>query len=137
MKIALPCRWLAFALALQLSCLPAAAAQPVGASEQDYASAKAAADADEESLDATGKAAMLQAQRAFLDAAATACATPKPDLDAFVVVMRLDGTGLVTATWRKGDSPLALCVERYARGKALPAPPRSPFHVSLEVSFER
>lgn len=137
MKIALPRGWLAFALALQLSCLPAAAAQPVDAQEQDYAGAKAAADADEASLDAAGKAAMLQAQRAFLDAVATACATPKPDLDAFVVVMRLDGTGLVTTTWRKGDSPLALCIERYARGKALHAPPRSPFHVSLEVSFER
>jgi len=105
---------------------------------QDFYSAKAAADADEASQDATAKAAMLATQRAFLDAGVKACATDdhtKADLSNFVVVMRLDASGQIAQTWRHGDSPLALCVERYARGKILFVPPRNPFYTSLEISF--
>ena len=59
----------------------------------------------------------------------------KADLSNFVVVMRLDASGKVARTWRRGDSPLALCVERNARGKILFVPPRNPFYTSLEISF--
>jgi len=102
-------------------------------------SAKAAADADESSLDAAEKSAMLDSQRAFLDVAAAACATdlPKPDLSPFTVVMRINADGVVDKTWRKGDSPLALCIERYTRGKTVFVPPRSPLHSSFEISFDK
>lgn len=131
-------RCVAFALAMPLCLLHATALQAATPPrEGDYPGAKATADADEASLDGPTRVAMLQAQRALLDAAAAACATPRPDLGAFVVVMRLDDTGRVSQTWRRGHGPLALCVERYVRGKPLPAPPRSPFLVSLEVSFEK
>jgi hypothetical protein len=103
----------------------------------DFTAAKAAADADEASLDAAAKAAALEQQRAFLDARVADCASndAKADLSDFVVVMRLDADGTVAQTWRRGDSPLALCVERSARGKLLFVPPRSPFHSSLEIGF--
>jgi hypothetical protein len=129
MKIA--CARLVFAFVLLAPGLQAAP-------PQDFASAKATADADEASQNEVAKAAMLETQRAFLNAGVEACATDdraKADLSDFVVVMRLDGTGQVAQTWRRGDSPLALCVERYARGKILFVPPRSPFYSSLEISF--
>jgi len=116
--------------------LPAPALR-AGEPPSDFAGAKAAADADEASLDAATKAAALEKQRAFLDASVAACASDdaKADLSDFVVVMRLEADGTVGRTWRRGDSPLALCVERNARGKMLFAPPRSPFYSSLEISF--
>jgi hypothetical protein len=103
----------------------------------DFASAKAAADADEASQTGAVKAAMLERQKAFLDAGVAACATDQATahLSDFVIVMRLDRIGRIVQTWRRGDSPLALCVERHARGKLLFVPPRSPFHSSLEISF--
>ncbi len=123
---------LAFAFACALLTAGAHAATPM-----DYAAAKALADADEASLDATTRQANLALQRAFLDAAVKACATDKTtaQLENFVVVMRLDASGQVVETWRRGDSALALCVERDSRGKTLFVPPRSPFHTSLEVNF--
>lgn len=103
----------------------------------DFVDAKAIADADEASMDAAARAAMQAQLRAFLDAGIGQCATERTSrqLDDFVVVMRLDADGRVDRTWRRGSSPLALCVERHARGKTAFVPPRAPFHCSLEVSF--
>lgn len=103
----------------------------------DFAQAKAMADADEASLGEAARTEALARQRAFLDASVAACAEAGAgaDLADFTVVVRLDGAGNVVRTWRRGDSPLALCIERSARGKPMFVPPRSPFHASLEVSF--
>lgn len=113
------------------------AAEPVG-----YITAKATADVDEASMTEAEKSAALTQQRAFLDAAIAACATDQAtagstDFSAFVVVVRLDATGRVVETWRQGDSPLALCTQRYALDRILFVPPRTPFHTSFEVSFVR
>src|SRR3546814_1323377 len=80
----------------------------------DFTAAKSAADADEASLDAATSAAALEQQRAFLDARVAACANIRTtaQLEDFVVVAELDASGRVTNTWRRGDSPLALCIER-------------------------
>lgn len=139
MKTGSSLRWLTFALALAACPLDASALQASTPQDNDYARIKATADADEASLDATAKTSALKAQRALLDDAIAACTASdaNPDFSAFVVVMRLDASGHIVETWRKGDSPLALCVERYARGKLLFVPPRSPFQASLEVSFEK
>lgn len=130
MRLLKAVHYLPLALALLV---PALHAEP----PRDFAGAKAAADADEASQAGPAKAAMLEKQKTFVDAGVAACATDqaKADLADFVVVMRLDETGQVAQTWRRGDSPLALCVERYARGKLLFVPPRSPFYSSLEISF--
>lgn len=104
----------------------------------DFDAAKAAADADEASLDAATRTAATEQQRAFLDAGVAACANPATTarLEPFVVVVELDAGGRVARTWRRGDSPLALCIERQSRGKPMFVPPRAPFHASLEVGFE-
>ena len=116
-----------------LAALPQALAQ----GEMDFTAAKSAADADEASLDAATRASALEQQRAFLDARVAACANIRTtaQLEDFVVVAELDATGHVAKTWRRGDSPLALCIERDARGKLMFVPPRWPFHASLEVGF--
>ena len=117
-----------------LSALPPSLAL---AQEMDFTAAKAAADADEASLDAGVRAEALEQQRAFLDARVAACANIRTtaQLEDFVVVAELDANGRVTKTWRRGDSPLALCIERDARGKLMFVPPHAPFHASLEVGF--
>jgi hypothetical protein len=125
--------------ALILGCLvamPAAYAADAN-TPMDFTAAKAAADADEASQGDTARATALQQQGAFLDAAVVACADARStaQLEAFVVVVELDATGHVVRTWRRGDSPLALCIERQSRGKLMFVPPRAPFHASLEVSF--
>ena len=106
--------------------------------DMDFTAAKAAADADEASLAEDARAAVFDQQRAFLDAGVSACADLKStaQLEDFVVVVRLDDSGTVVRTWRRGDSPLALCIERQSRGKVMFVPPRAPFHASLEVTFE-
>jgi len=106
--------------------------------DMDFTAAKAAADADEASLAPDARAATLDRQRAFLDAGVAACADLQStaQLQDFVVVVRLDASGTVMRTWRRGDSPLALCIERHSRGKVMFVPPKAPFHASLEVTFE-
>ncbi|MDN5781388.1 MAG: hypothetical protein L0H23_05095 [Luteimonas sp.] len=125
--------------ALILGCLVAAplAHAAVVETPMDFVAAKAAADADEASQEDTARTVALEQQSAFLDAGVSACADARSTarLEAFVIVVELDATGHVVRTWRRGDSPLALCIERQARGKRMFVPPRAPFHASLEVSF--
>src|SRR3546814_2311536 len=85
--------------------------------EMDFTAAKSAADADEASLDAATSAAALEQQRAFLDARVAACANIRTtaQLEDFVVEVKLDASGRVTNTWCRGDSTMALCIERDAR----------------------
>ena len=81
--------------------------------------------------------AMLAAQRKLLDAGVVECSLGKlqADFSGFTIVMRLDAQGVVEQTWRQGSSPLAICLQRYVRGKTVFVPPRAPFHGSLEISF--
>ena len=120
-----------FALLLAAS-LPLHAAEPL-----EYYDARKLADADEAGVTGAAKDAMLAAQRKLLDAGVVECSLGKPqkDFSAFAIVMRLDAQGLVQQTWRQGGSPLAICLQRYVRDKTLVAPPKAPFHASLEISF--
>lgn len=114
-----------------------AAAKPTTAKPMDYADAKRLADADEASVTGAAHEAMLAAQAALLDAGVAECNRYdlRGDVTPFVVVMQLDARGRVRQTWRQGGSPLAICLERHVRDKTLPAPPKAPFHASLEISF--
>jgi hypothetical protein len=124
---------------LALLCLLLAPALAGAAPPQDYAAAKSAADADESSLAGTDRQALLKAQQAFIDAATQACATdrPNPDLSPFVVVMALDAAGRTMQTWRRGESPLSVCMQHFASQATVFVPPRAPFYSSIEISFEK
>lgn len=103
----------------------------------DYAQAKALADKDEASLAQAESEKLHKAQRELLDAGTAACATPKPDLSPFVVVMELDGEGKIVNTWLQGSSPIGICLRKYVSDKTLMVPPRVPFYSSLELSFSK
>jgi hypothetical protein len=119
--------------------LAVVAAEPPVDTPMDFAAAKDAADADEASQDEAARAAARVRQGKFLDTGVAACADARTtaQLEGFVIVVELDSDGRVARTWRRGDSPLALCIERQARGKTMFVPPRTPFHASLEVGFTR
>jgi hypothetical protein len=103
----------------------------------DYAEAKAQADQDEASLAPADMQSLRKAQGELLDAGTAACATPRPDLSPFVVVMELDAEGKVVRTWLQGASPIGVCLRKYVADKTLVVPPRAPFHTSLELSFSK
>jgi hypothetical protein len=124
---------LPIALSLAFALFSAHAAEPV----QDFATAKAAAVADEASLDAPAKAALEATQRKLIDAGSAACATAKPELSPFVIVMELGADGRIAKTWRQGDSLLSICMEHALRDKTLIAPPRAPFYSLIEISFTK
>ena len=103
----------------------------------DYAQAKTLADKDEASLAQAESASLLKAQGELLGAGTAVCATPRPDLSPFTVVMELNAEGKVVRTWLHGSSPIGICLRRYVAGKLLIVPPRVPFYSSLELSFSK
>ena len=103
----------------------------------EYAVAKALADKDEASLAPAETENLRKAQGELLDAGTAACATPRPDLSPFTVVMELDAQGKVARTWLQGSSPIGICLRKYVTGRILIVPPRVPFYSSLELSFTK
>ena len=127
-------------LALALGLLAAPQASPaVAVPVVEYVDAKRLADADEKTLVGPAHEAMRAAQARLLNAGVVECSLGKPqkDFSAFTIVMRLDAAGQVRDTWRQGSSPLAICLQRYVRGKSVFTPPRDGFHMSLEISFTK
>ena len=127
-------------LALALGLLAAPQASPaVTVAVVEYVDAKRLADADEKTLVGPAHEAMRAAQARLLNAGVVECSLGKPqkDFTAFTIVMRLDAAGQVRDTWRQGSSPLAICLQRYVRGKTVFTPPRDGFHMSLEISFTK
>ena len=127
-------------LALALGLLAAPQASPaVAVPAVEYVDAKRLADADEKTLVGPAHEAMRAAQARLLNAGVVECSLGKPqkDFTAFTIVMRLDAAGQVRDTWRQGSSPLAICLQRYVRGKTVFTPPRDGFHMSLEISFTK
>jgi hypothetical protein len=103
----------------------------------EYAEAKALADKDEASLAPAEMENLRKAQGELLDTGTAACATPKPDLSPFTVVMELDAQGKVVRTWLQGSSPIGICLRKYVADKILIVPSRVPFYTSLELSFSK
>lgn len=101
----------------------------------DFAQAKALADRDEAALAAEAVERIHQAQSAALDEGVAACAMPSASTEPFIVVVRLDAQGAVTGSWRKGDTPLAICMEKFLRKRRLPALAGAPLYLSYELSF--
>ena len=127
-------------LALALGLLAAPQASPaVAVPVVEYVDAKRLADADEKTLIGPAHEAMRAAQARLINAGVVECSLGKPqkDFSAFTIVMRLDAAGQVRDTWRQGSSPLAICLQRYVRGKSVFTPPRDGFHMSLEISFTK
>lgn len=126
----MPPRPLAFLLAALLPLAAAAETRP-----SDYAEAKARADRDEATLPAELAGRIHQAQSAALDEGVAHCATPRADTAPFTIVVELDAQGAVAASWRAGATPLAVCLEKFLRERALPAPPKAPLYLSYELTF--
>ena len=127
-------------LALALGLLAAPQASPaVTVAVVEYVDAKRLADADEKTLVGPAHESMRAAQARLLNAGVVECSLGKPqkDFTAFTIVMRLDAAGQVPDTWRQGSPPLAICLQRYVRGKTVFTPPRDGFHMSLEISFTK
>ena len=126
-------------LALALGLLAPQASPTVAVPVVEYVDAKRLADADEKTLVGPAHEAMRAAQARLLNAGVVECSLGKPqkDFTAFTIVMRLDAAGQVRDTWRQGSSPLAICLQRYVRGKTVFTPPRDGFHMSLEISFTK
>ena len=126
-------------LALALGLLAPQASPTVAVPVVEYVDAKRLADADEKTLVGPAHEAMRAAQARLLNAGVVECSLGKPqkDFSAFAIVMRLDAAGQVRDTWRQGSSPLAICLQRYVRGKTVFTPPRDGFHMSLEISFTK
>lgn len=127
-------------IAALLACvLPLAASAQTPGSEgwnpANVAQAKAQADRDEASLPPDIAQAMRAAQQDALEHGVQACASPQADTTPFVIVARLDARGSIARSWRNSDTALAMCMERYLRGRVLMAPPRAPLFVSFELSF--
>ena len=104
-----------------------------------YAEAKRHADADEASVNGPSHADMLARQSALLDAGISACARAdlRDDFTPFTIVLMLSKAGQVRQTWRQGNSPLGICIQRYVRDKTVFTPPRDGFYMSLEVTFTK
>ncbi len=132
---------LASALLTGAFTLPALAQAPATGSEAgnptSFSEAKAQADKDEASLPSDVAKAMQTTQSDTLEQGVKVCATPNPDTSPFVIVARLDARGTIEHTWREGSTPLAICMEKFLRGKLLMVPVRAPFYVSYELSFEK
>ena len=127
-------------LALALGLLAAPQASPaVAVPVVEYVDAKRLADADEKTLVGPAHEAMRAAQARLLNAGVVECSLGKPqkDFTAFTIVMRLDAAGQVRDTWRQGNSPLAICLQKYLRDKVVFTPPKPVFYTSLAISFTR
>jgi hypothetical protein len=129
----------ASALLTSVIALQALAQAPAGGSEgwnpANFSQAKAQADKDEASLPADVASAMRITQSDTLEQGVKVCATPNADTSPFVIVTRLDARGTINRTWREGSTPLAICMEKFLRGRMLMVPVRAPLYVSYELSF--
>jgi hypothetical protein len=112
-------------------------AQPAFAGSLVYADAKTLADRDEASVSKAEAQALLDSQSAVIGRIMPVCAlATKPiAIPPFVVVVKLDLTGKVVATWRNGDSDFAICFERKVVGLSLFTPPHAPFYTSFEIDI--
>ncbi|KAA0071689.1 hypothetical protein [Rhodanobacter sp. T12-5] len=115
----------------------AIAAQPAFANSLTYVDAKTLADRDEASVPKAQTQALLDSQGAVISRVIPVCAhTSRPTvIPSFVVVVKLDSSGKVVATWRKGDSNFALCFEKKVSDLTLFAPPYTPFYTSFEINI--
>ncbi len=87
-------------------------AAQVAAAPQSFASAKAEAIRLERAMSKVQHTAFLDMQGRALVSALDACGPPGKDLSPFTVVLQVEASGTVSASWREGETALAQCVER-------------------------
>ena len=100
----------------------------------DFTAAKARADADEATLPAIGKQALIASQGGVLGRAADACRSDEAP-KSFTVVLELDATGKPVNHWRDVDTQLAKCMEDKLSRNVFYVPAKAPFYTSFEVTF--
>ncbi|MEY2168133.1 MULTISPECIES: hypothetical protein [unclassified Rhodanobacter] len=123
-------RWIAF-------CILAVAMQPALAASLGFSEAKALADRDEASIHGARAQTLLESQGKAISQILPQCLSGarSNDLPPFVVVAKLDSKGKVVATWRDGDSDLAVCFEEKVAHLVLFQPPSAPFFTSFEMDL--
>lgn len=111
--------------------------QPALATSLAYPDAKGLADHDEATLLKTHVQVLHDSQGKAISQILPEClsATNATDLSSFVVVVELDLAGKVVATWRKGNSELAICFEKNVAGYWLFRPSYAPFFTSFEMNL--
>lgn len=112
-------------------------AQPAFAGSLGYLDAKTIADRDEASVSKAEAQALLDSQSAVIARIMPVCALATKPIATppFVVVVKLDLTGKVVATWRNGDSNFSICFERKVGELSLFTPPHAPFYTSFEMDM--
>ena len=123
-------RWVAF-------CILVMAMQPAFAASLSFSEAKALADRDEASVQGTGTQALLESQGKAIGQILPQCLSGTKPIDQppFVVVVKLNSKGNAVATWRDGDSDLAVCFEEKVAHLVLFQPPSAPFFTSFEMDL--
>jgi hypothetical protein len=128
---------LVMAASLLVACDPLRRSDSAGApplASLSYDDARSLANSSESSLSGDAMFQLRHASGKVLGNALVACERPQMDLAGFTVVLALGADGSVTHTWRKGDTPLAVCVqEQLSRSKVVGNWP-SPFYTSLVLS---
>lgn len=114
-----------------------AVVSPTLASSRTYVDAKTLADRDEASVPKARVQALLDSQGKAISQVLHEClpTTQEVRLSPFVVVAELDSVGRVVATWRKGDSELAICFENKVASHLVFNPPHAPFFTSFEIDL--
>jgi hypothetical protein len=107
----------------------------LAAPQLGFDEAKALADKNEAGLDRQTNSRLLGAQGQALDTAMRACARPDADVSAFTVVLSLNADGSTEASWLRGTTPLARCVEGELARSGLAGHWPTPFYTSFELSF--
>lgn len=107
----------------------------LAAAPSGYSEAKALADANEAALSAEMMSRLMEAQGNLLGEAVGKCARPGMDFSPLVVVFVLNENGSVARTWRKGDTPLATCLEREVSMATFAGRWPEPFYTSIELTL--
>jgi len=108
------------------------------ASTLSYKEVKTLADKHEQSLPVAQAQDLMKAQGMVGGKALTECfdSVPGPRTIPFVLVMQLDGNGIVVHTWLDGGSDVAKCFEKKLATQKLFVPPFVPFYTSFEMQFK-
>jgi hypothetical protein len=101
---------------------------------QSYKDAKFIADADDARLSSDAMFLLRHAQGKVLGVALRRCERPRMDLSGFSIVLSVGSNGSILQTWRKGESQLALCVEKELLASSLEWESSRPFYTSVALS---
>ena len=99
-----------------------------------YEEAKVLADADDAKLSGDALFALRHAHGSVMGAALRRCERPVMDLSGFSVALAVSPNGSITHVWRKGDTPLARCVQSELSRSEFAGKWSAPFYTSIVLT---